>query len=242
MLVWLRTIFFWLTVFISLLFISPFVFFLQSEKKSLNWLARKWSKLLLFISGVKLKIQGEKKIDPSRSYIIMSNHQSYFDIFVLLFLPVFIHWLAKKELFRIPIFGMILKWIGSIEVDREDRVKGYGSIKKAVEKIKNGATVLIFPEGTRSPTDELLPFHKGGFSLAILSGAPILPVTIKGTNKVMAKGSFRVFPGTTNVIIHDPVETKNLSLKDRDWLQENIRKILQTNLKNYYPPHTASLT
>jgi 1-acyl-sn-glycerol-3-phosphate acyltransferase len=240
--VWVRTIFFWFTVFFSLLLLSPVVFFLQTQKKFLHWLARQWSKLLLLISGVKLEIQGKEKIDPSRYYIIMSNHQSYFDIFLLLFLPVFVHWLAKKELFRIPIFGMILKWMGSIEVDREDRVKGYWSIKQAVEKIKGGATVLIFPEGTRSATGELLPFHKGGFSLAILSGAPILPITIKGTNRVMPKGFFRVFPGATQVIIHDPVETKNLSLKDRDWLQEKIREILQKNLNNHSSHHTASLT
>lgn len=242
MLILIRTIFFWVTVFLSLLFLVPFLFCLRSQKKTIHWIERQWGRLLLFVGGVKLEIQGIEKIDPSRSYIIMANHQSYFDIFILLFSPVLIHWMAKKELFSLPIFGMILKWIGAIEVDRENKSKAYLSIKQAVEKIRKGSTVLIFPEGTRSSSGELLPFNKGGFSLAILSGAPILPITIQGSRKIMPKGSFRVFPGLAKVSIHTPVETENLSLKDREGLQEKIKEIFQKDLYNYYSPLNASLT
>ena len=232
MLVLLRTIVFWGTVFSSLLFLVPFLFILQSRKKAIHWIEQRWGRLLLFVGGVKTEIQGMEKIDPLRSYIIMANHQSYFDIFLLLFLPVLIRWMAKKELFNIPIFGRILRWIGAIEVDRENKSKAYLSIKQAVDKIRNGSTVLIFPEGTRSTDGKLLPFNKGGFSLAILSGAPILPITIKGSRNIMAKDSFRVFPGSAKISVHTPVETAGLTLKNRGQLQEKIKEIFQNDLKD----------
>ena len=229
-------------VFSSLLFLVPFLFTLQSHKKAIHWIEQQWGRLLLFASGVKTEIQGMGKIDPSRSYIIMANHQSYFDIFLLLFSPVLIRWMAKKELFKMPVFGSILRWIGAIEVDRENKSKAYLSIKQAVEKIRKGSTVLIFPEGTRSTDGALLPFNKGGFSLAILAGAPILPITIKGSHKIMAKGSFRVFPGSAKIFVHTPVETTGLTLKDREQLQEKIKEIFQKNLNNHYTSLNASLT
>jgi 1-acyl-sn-glycerol-3-phosphate acyltransferase len=232
MLVFFRTIFFWTTVFSSLLFLVPFLFSLQSNKKAILWIEQRWGRLILFAGGVKTEIQGMEQIDPSRSYIIMANHRSYFDIFLLCLSPVLIRWMAKKELFKIPVFGSILRWIGAIEVDRENKSKAYSSIKQAVQKIKNGATVLIFPEGTRSATGELLPFNKGGFSLAIISGAPILPITIKGSHKIMTKGSFRVLPGPVTLSVHAPVETKGLTLKDCDQLQEKIKEIFQNDLKS----------
>lgn len=226
----IRTIVFWATVFLSILFLFPIIFIVRSQKKAVNEIEKQWGRLLLFVSGVHLEIKGLENIHPHQSYIIMANHQSYHDIFLLSTLPVLIHWMAKKELFKIPFFGWMLRWIGAIDIDRENRTKTYLSLKKAVEKIRQGATVLIFPEGTRSPTGELLPFKKGGFSLAILSGSPILPVTIEGTHRIMAKGSFLVFPGLAKALIHPPLETKSLTLKDRDWLQEKIRGIFQQNL------------
>ena len=230
MMVFIRTIFFWSTVFLSLIFLTPFLFVFQSKKKVIRGIEKGWGRLLLFVSGVKIKIEGRENIDPNGCYIVMANHQSYFDIFVLLLLPVLIHWMAKKELFRIPIFGWILRWIGGIEVDRKNRAKAYLSLKKAVDTIRQGSTVLIFPEGTRSPNGDLLPFNKGGFSLAILAEAPILPITIKGTRGIMEKGSFRVYSGSVKVCVHPAVETKGLILKDRERLQDKIREILRKDL------------
>jgi len=138
--------------------------------------------------------------------------------------------MAKRELFRMPVFGSILKWIDAISIDRTNKSKTYVSIKNAVEKIRSGATVLIFPEGTRSPTGDLLPFNKGGFSLAILSRSPILPITIYGTHNVMPKGSFTVHPNKVKVLINPPIETKSLNLRDRDQLREQVQKLFQRNL------------
>jgi 1-acyl-sn-glycerol-3-phosphate acyltransferase len=236
--IFLRTLIFWVTTFSSLLFFFPFIFIFRSRKKAIQKIGRFWGNLLLFVSGVHLNICGLENIDPQRSYIIMANHQSYHDIFLLLTLPVFIHWMAKKELFRMPVFGWILKWIDAISIDRGNKAKTYSSIKNAVEKIRSGATVLIFPEGTRSPTGYLLPFNKGGFSLAILSRSPILPITIYGTHNVMPKGSLMVHPSRVKVLINPPIETKSLNLRDRDQLMEHVQKLFQQNLnriKNSLP-------
>jgi 1-acyl-sn-glycerol-3-phosphate acyltransferase len=154
MIVLFRTIFFWSTVFSSLLFLVPFLFTLQSRAKAIHWIEQRWGRLLLFAAGVKTEIQGMEKIDPSRSYIIMANHQSYFDIFLLLFSPVLIRWMAKKELFKIPVFGSILRWIGGIEVDRENKSKAYLSIKQAVDKIRKDQPCSSFPK-ERSTAGEL---------------------------------------------------------------------------------------
>ena len=226
----LRTSIFWLTTIFSLLFFFPFIFIFRSRKKAIHRIGKCWGNLLLFVSGVRLNISGLENIDPRRSYIIMANHQSYHDIFLLLTLPIFIHWMAKRELFRMPVFGSILKWIDAISIDRTNKAKTYVSIKNAVEKIRSGATVLIFPEGTRSPTGDLLPFNKGGFSLAILSRSPILPITIYGTHNVMPKGSLMVHPSKVEVLINPPIETKSLNLRDRDQLREQVQKLFQRNL------------
>ena len=178
-----------------------------------------------------MEIEGMEHISAGQSYIIMSNHQSYHDIFVIGSLPVFIHWMAKKELFRIPIFGWILKWIDAISIDRDNVSKASSSIRRAVGRIREGATVLIFPEGTRSPTGELLPFNEGGFFLAILSHVPIVPVTINGTHHVMPKGSLRVSSGVVKVTINRPVATDSFTLKDHKILQDHIRKLFSENLR-----------
>ena len=225
-----RTVVFWVVIFLSILFLFPIIFITRSRKKAVHRIGELWGRMFLFIGSVQLNINGLKNINPQRSYILMANHQSYYDIFLLLTLPVFIHWMAKKELFNIPVFGWMLKWIDAISIDRKNKAKAYSSIKRAIEKVRSGATVLVFPEGTRSPSGDLLPFNKGGFSLAILSRSPILPITINGTHRIMAKGSFRVSPGSVNVSIHPPIETNSLTLKDSNSLRERVEKLFHRNL------------
>ncbi|MFH0813150.1 MAG: lysophospholipid acyltransferase family protein [Pseudomonadota bacterium] len=226
----IRTILFWITIIVNTIIICPAIFVFRSQEKKILQIQKYWARLLLLVSGVQVEVEGIDNIRSGQTYIIMANHQSYHDIFVLLTLPIFIHWMAKKELFKIPVFGWILHWIGAISIDRENKSKASSSIRKTIERIKKGASVLVFPEGTRSPTGDLLPFTEGGFFLAILSRAPILPITINGTHTIMPKGSVRVLPGYVKVFVDPPVETESLTLRDKKFLQEKIQKIFYQNL------------
>lgn len=233
-----RTTVFWVTAFVTVVLCSPVVFLLRSRKSAIHGIQRSWARLLLRISGAKVSITGLDNIRAHQPYFIMANHQSYHDILVLLTLPVFIHWMAKKELFRIPFLGWILTWIDAISIDRGNRGKAFASVKKAATKIRHGATVLIFPEGTRSPDGRLLPFNKGGFFLAAISKVPVLPIIIAGTHKIMPKGSFRISPAVVNITIKPPVDTKSLASKDRGQLEKKIRAIFLETLPSAadYPP------
>jgi 1-acyl-sn-glycerol-3-phosphate acyltransferase len=189
--------------------------------------ARVWGRTLLFGARVKVTVKNPDNIDPSRSYIYMSNHQSNFDIPVLLaYLPVQFRWLAKVELFRIPIFGFAMQRAGYISIDRSDRKAAILSLKHAAEIIRGGVSVLIFPEGTRSRDGNIRPFKSGGFILAIDSGAPIVPVIIHGTFPIMPKDRLRIRPGNVVLEIEKPLETSHYSRRDKAELMEKVRQII----------------
>src|SRR5210317_685359 len=125
--------------------------------------------------------------------ILMPIHQSNFDIPVLLGrLPVQFRWLAKAELFKIPIFGRGMRGCGYISIDRSNRKSAFQSLAEAATKIRNGVSVLIFPEGTRSRDGKILPFKKGGFVLSVDAGVPIVPIVIYNTGSIMPKGRLRI--------------------------------------------------
>jgi 1-acyl-sn-glycerol-3-phosphate acyltransferase len=147
-------------------------------------------------------------IDPGAAYVYMANHQSMFDILALLgHLPVQFRWVAKKELFRIPIFGYSMARVGYISIDRSNRQSAIQSLRAAAQRIAQGVSVVVFPEGTRSSDGEIKPFKKGGFYLATDSGRPIVPVVIWGTRQVMPKGKLSIRPGPIVLSINKPIET-----------------------------------
>jgi len=226
----IRTIFFiiWTVMATGFFSIVAILSSLLDRKGELPHLvARVWGRTLLFGARVKVTVKNPDNIDPSRSYIYMSNHQSNFDIPVLLaYLPVQYRWLAKMELFRIPIFGFAMRRAGYISIDRSDRKAAILSLKHAAEIIRGGVSVLIFPEGTRSRDGNIRPFKSGGFILAIDSGAPIVPVIIHGTFPIMPKDRLRIRPGNVVLEIEKPVETSAYSRKDKAELLEKIRRII----------------
>jgi 1-acyl-sn-glycerol-3-phosphate acyltransferase len=190
-------------------------------------MARFWANSILWVSRVKVTVSGAEKLDPSQSYIYMPNHQSNADIPVLLGrLPVQFRWLAKAELFKIPIFGRAMRGVGYISIDRSNRKSAFESLARAADTIRNGTSVLIFPEGTRSRDGSILPFKKGGFVLAVDSGVPIVPVVIHGTRGIIAKGRLMIRPAPVTMQILDPVETADYTRKTKDALLERIRSIL----------------
>jgi len=190
-------------------------------------IARIWGRGILFVSRIRVTVQGLSHIDPSRSYIYMSNHQSNFDIPVLLaHLPVQFRWLAKAELFKIPIFGRAMRGAGYVKIDRFNREAAFKSIDEAAAKMKNGVSIMIFPEGTRSRDGNIRPFKKGGFVMAVDTGVPIVPVILQGTWPIMAKSSLRINTGNVSLQIETPIDTTGFTRETKDDLIDRVRSVI----------------
>lgn len=186
-------------------------------------IGRYWGKSILWASGIKVDVKGLSNLDPSRPCVFICNHQSNFDIFVLFAaLPAQFRWIAKAELFRIPLFGRAMRGAGYISIERQNRQSAIKSIDIAAEKIKNGASVMIFPEGTRSPDGKIGDFKKGGFILAMNAEVPIVPLVINGTWSIMSKDSLKIIPGNVHLSILSPVNSSLYS--DKNDLIELVRE------------------
>jgi 1-acyl-sn-glycerol-3-phosphate acyltransferase len=195
-----------------------------------NWShisARIWGRSILAASGIRVRVTGMERIDPAKSYIFMSNHQSNFDIPVLLaYLKVQFRWLAKEELFKIPFFGYAMQRVGYISINRSDRRSAFLSLKRAAQIIRGGVSVLIFPEGTRSLDGQIRPFKKGGFILALDAGVPIVPVVIRGTRSIMPKERLRIRSGRVTLEILAPIDTTAYTRKSKEDLIAAVRRAI----------------
>ncbi len=179
--------------------------FFDSSGKAYAFHARLWARISLRLAGVRVQIQGTENI-PDGPVIFMSNHQSNFDILTMLAnIPRQIHWIAKKELFEVPVFGASMRRGGYIPLDRSDGRKALKSMENAAAIIRSGKSVVIFPEGTRTRNLQLLPFKRGGFMLAQKAGVPVIPVTINGSGRINPAGRKRLYRGTISVTLHPPV-------------------------------------
>ena len=155
------------------------------------------------------------------------NHQSAMDIPVLFeSLPVQFRFVAKRSLFNIPFMGWHLRRSGHIPVDRDRPREALKSMKKAAQEIREGKSVLLFPEGHRSRNGELLPFKSGSFYIAILAGVPIVPITLNGTSHVLKPDTYHVRSGRTEMIVHPAIDTRGLTVKEADKLCEQVRKVI----------------
>ena len=203
------------------------VSFYSTKGNIAHLIARLWARSILEVSRIKVEVKGLSNVDPEKPYIYMANHQSNADIPALLaFLKVQFRWLAKAELFRVPIFGRAMKGVGYISIDRSNHRSAVTSLNAAAGSIRNGASVLIFPEGTRSLDGNIRVFKKGGFILAIDAGVPIVPVVLHGTFPIMPKGRLRVKPGKIVMEILKPVETSGYTRKTKEELLEVIRNAI----------------
>lgn len=188
---------------------------------------RIWAKCILALSNIKVTVKGLSNLDPGGPYIYMPNHMSNLDIPVLqAYLPVQFRWLAKAELFKIPIFGYAMKRAGYISIDRSDRKSAIESLNTVAKIIRDGVSVVIFPEGTRSSTYDIQPFKKGGFFLAVDSGAPIIPVIIHGTGRIMPKKQISIKPGNVTLEILKPIESSDYTRKTKNDLIKKVRHVI----------------
>ena len=197
------------TVFFGVLclLLAPFL----SPRKVGACTAVPWSRLGLMFSWVKVRVHGLEHIEKRQSYVVVANHLSLFDIWVLYgHLGMDLRWVAKKEVFYIPIVGLCCVALGHIFIDRGNHRRAVASLARARQRIIRGTSILFFPEGTRSRTGELQTFKKGAFHMAKDLEVPVLPVTITGTREILPSDTARLTPGREVVIvIHAPISSRD---------------------------------
>jgi 1-acyl-sn-glycerol-3-phosphate acyltransferase len=202
----------------------------------IQWVPRNWARLILWGVGCPARTLGRDNINPKETYVFASNHTSALDIPALLGeLPSNFRWIAKKELFKIALFGPAMLRAGYIPIDRSDRRAAMQSINRAADRIAGGASVVIFPEGTRSPDGKLLPFKSGGLALAIRSQRPVVPVAIIGANQALRPKSLLLSPGRVFVVLGEPIPTAGLKMKQREELAQQVQNRVQDLLDNNIP-------
>ncbi|MGE3955699.1 MAG: lysophospholipid acyltransferase family protein [Vicinamibacterales bacterium] len=181
-------------------------------------------RLALLTTGISFRVRGREHLPLDRAAVYCSNHQSNVDPPVLFeALHPRMHILYKHEIDQIPILARAFRLGGFIPVDRRNREASIRSIENGARAIRGGSSFLIFPEGTRSRTDELLPFKKGGIHMAILAQAPIVPIAIRGGRAAMRRGSWLIHPVTVDIAVGTPIETQGMSAADRDALIAQVR-------------------
>ncbi len=201
-------------------------------------LSKLWAYTMLAVSFVRTEIKNKEKIHEGTSYIIISNHQSLYDIIALVTrLGIQYRWFIKKEVLKIPLFGYGLYASRNIFIDRSNTAKAIESINKGIDRLPRGVSIMVFAEGTRSPDGQIQEFKKGGFVTAVRRNIPILPVTVNGSRRVLPKKSLAVSPGKIQVVIGDPIDTGGYTA---DNVQVLIDKTRDAVIANFDPGYTGN--
>lgn len=165
-----------------------------------------WSRAGLFLSGVKVDVYGREHIDPKQSYVIVANHLSHYDIWVLYgWLNMDIRWVMKQELRHVPVVGICCATLGHVFINRTNRESALASLNAAKKRISGGTSIIFFPEGTRSRDGHLREFKKGAFRMAQDLELPILPITLRGTRQILPPDTANVRPGRAQMVIQPPI-------------------------------------
>jgi 1-acyl-sn-glycerol-3-phosphate acyltransferase len=218
-LVWLYTIVFGVLSLISSLF--------DRDGRTQHGFARRWSRTILDTIGAKVSVEGLGKIDTSRAHVYVVNHLSALDIPVLYaYLPFQFRILAKRELFSYPFLGWHLSRSGQIPVDLENPKKSIRSLNRAVEAVKKGMPLVIFPEGGRSESGQLQPFMGGAFFAAIRAEAAVVPMAIIGTYETLKMNSWHIRPRPLRLLVGSPIATHALSVRDTEALTQQAREAI----------------
>jgi 1-acyl-sn-glycerol-3-phosphate acyltransferase len=199
-------------------------------------LVRFWVRGSLWFCRVKVRVQGRERLDPDRVYLFMANHQSQFDILAIAAaLSDFqLRWVAKQELLRVPVFGLVLRVTKQIVVDRQNRAQAVTTLRQVRRLLDAGISVLFFPEGTRNSDSHLLPFKPGGFAVAIQKGVPVVPVIVKGSQQVLPAKSWRIRSGEIEVVLSPPLPVEEYAGK-KQGREELMHKVRQAILAHLHP-------
>jgi 1-acyl-sn-glycerol-3-phosphate acyltransferase len=207
-------------------------------------LPRAWAKALVTIAGVRVRVHNPERAGDGSPHIFLANHVSWYDIPALgSFLPR-AKFVAKAELFKIPVLGGAMRAVGMVPIERHNRKAAFGAYDEASQRIREGDSVIVFPEGSRGYDYPLRPFKKGPFVLAIDAGAPIVPVLLHGTREVIRKGSMMLHPERVDVHLLEPVSVEGYEYDDRDALAEKVRSRIAEALASHYgiesPPQRSA--
>jgi 1-acyl-sn-glycerol-3-phosphate acyltransferase len=217
---------------VLIILITPFIIFcmltgLRQPLVEIGLWAMRVSRRIL---GIEVEVSGLDRLEPGRPCVFMPNHESFLDgPLVMTLIPGVARVILKKSILKIPIVGTAMLFVGFVPVDRKGAQGGRKSIARAVRLMKTkGYSFLIFPEGTRSLDGRIGPFRRGGFFLALQSGAPIVPVTIRGTGALMPKKQWYARRGTVRVVFHDPIPMTGFAADTMPALMEKVKAVIET--------------
>jgi 1-acyl-sn-glycerol-3-phosphate acyltransferase len=193
-----------------------------------------WCRLLAAAGGMRVRVHGAEHMAIGSPRIYVGNHVSWFDVLALAITIPRYKFVAKSELFKVPIFGRGIRASGMVEIQRDNRKAAFEAYKVAAERIRQGDSVIVFPEGTRGRDYSIRPFKKGPFVLAIAAGVPIVPVIVHGTIEMNPKGSLRVRSGHADIHFLEPVPTAGLAYDDRDALSAAVRERMAAAMLSSY--------
>ena len=192
-----------------------------------DWGATDWARDIIAAAGTPVELQGADRIPRNQPVVYASNHSSMFDIWALAAtLPGSVRFVAKQELVKVPLLGRAMLAAGHVAIDRFNRARAFEAYERAAAVIRGGISAVVFPEGTRSRTGELLPFKNAPFGLAIAAGVPVVPVYVHNSFQILPKGGVRLHPRPIRVLIGEPIATAGLSLDHRQLLAERTRAAL----------------
>ncbi len=224
----IRTLWFYVVLFVStmvhgLAAIFAGIFRIKS-RPLYDWTTQDWARWNLWAAGTPIDLQGLERVPRGTPVVYASNHSSMFDIWALsLVLPGSTRFVAKAELARIPVMGPAMLRAGHVTIDRFNRARAFEAYDRAAATIKSGISTIVFPEGTRSRTGDLLPFKNAPFGLALAAQVPIVPVYVHNTFQIMPKGAWRLRRLPIRIRIGEPIPTVGMTLDDREALRDTVR-------------------
>jgi 1-acyl-sn-glycerol-3-phosphate acyltransferase len=231
----LRTLFLIFSAIVYSAVIGPPAILTSLLDRSGRWpsfFQRLWVDWLLRTNGINMRINGTERLKKEQSYVLVSNHASILDIPAMIFAAHFpVRFIAKKSLIWFPLFGWFLHLAGHILLDRQSAQSAVRSLKKASSQLKKGISIIVFPEGTRSPDGEVKEFKRGAFLLAQHSRFPVVPVSISGTYEMLPRQGWCFWPGTIHIRMGEPIPTRDLSHRESNDLMRRVRETIVENLK-----------
>ncbi len=233
--------YFWLfqlasTIFLLAYYLLGLVGRKQAQADFLYWISRSWARQMVALAGGGVEVSGLENLPQKQGVLFVANHQGAFDIPLLIgFIPVLKGFVSKKENFRLPIVSTWMRLLGCIVIDRGDLRQSVGAIARGVRDLRTGRSLVIFPEGTRSKSGNLQHFKEGSFRLATRSGAPIVPLTIDGSYRLLEGNRGRIGPGLVRLTVHPPVILADLPAGERSDPAELVRNIIASRLPEQRP-------